>query len=160
MMRLSAIAILAVCLAGPAWADDAIKQGKWEFSAEVQVPNMPKLPPGVTLPPGIKMGQGGIKMSRTSCVNAATPMPADIHPPQQQHGQCKVDRLESNGGAVRWDTTCAQPDGTVIHAEGVAHYTGDTMEATLKAQVSGGGNPQSETTQHITGHYLGPCDDK
>jgi hypothetical protein len=61
---------------------------------------------------------------------------------------------------VRWETICTQPDNTVVHAEGVAHYAGDTMEATLKTRLSGGGNPPSETTQHITGHYMGPCDAK
>jgi len=61
-MRLAnAIAVVALttCTALAAHADDAIRTGKWEFSAQVQVPNMPKLPPGVTLPPGVNIGAGG-----------------------------------------------------------------------------------------------------
>jgi len=140
-----------------AFADDAIRAGKWEFSAQIQVPNMPKLPPGVTLP-GVNVGPGGISVTRTSCIDSATPMPADMHPPSQQRGQCKVASLNKSGGTVTWETTCTQPDGTIVHSEGVAHYTGDAMEATLKTRVTGANNQPNETTQHITGRYLGPCD--
>jgi PPOX class probable F420-dependent enzyme len=143
-MRFASAIVLAALLAGSADAADAIKAGKWEFAAQVQVPNMPKLP-GVTLPPGINIGPGGINMTRTSCVTASTPLPADIHPPTQQHGDCKVAKLDSSGGTVRWESTCAQPDGGVVHSEGVAHYTGDTMEASVKTRISGGGNPPNET---------------
>jgi hypothetical protein len=159
-MRLVCAMMLAALAVGSAQAADAIKAGKWEFSAQVQVPNMPKLPPGVTLPPGINLGPGGINVTRTSCVSSGTPIPADLHPPSQQHGQCKVATLDNSGGTVRWETTCTQPDSSVVHSEGVAHYAGDTMEATLKTRVSGGNAPVSETSQHITGRYMGACDGK
>ena len=87
-------------------------------------------------------------------------MPADIHSPAEQRGQCKVAKVDVAGGTVHWETTCTQPDGGTVHAQGEAHYTGDTMEATMHTQISGGGNPPSETTQHVTGRYLGPCDAK
>ena len=159
-MRLASGIMLAALAIGPAQAADGIKAGTWEFSAQVQVPNMPKLPPGVTLPPGVNIGPGGVNVTRTSCVDAATPMPADMHPPNQQHGQCKVAKLDSSGGTVHWETTCSQTDGSVIHSDGVAHYAGDTMEATMQTRVSGGTGGTSETTQHVTGRYLGPCDGK
>lgn len=156
-----ALVLAAFMMMGPAYAADGIKAGKWEFSAEIQVPKMPKLPPGITLPPNINIGPGGINITRTSCVDSATPTPADLRPPSQQHGQCKVVKLDNNGGTVRWETICTQSDnGTVVHSEGVAHYAGDTMEATMKTQISGGSSSPSETTQHITGHYLGTCDGK
>jgi uncharacterized protein DUF3617 len=154
------LAALAVLCTATARAEDAIKAGKWEFSAQVQVPNMPKLPPGVTLPPGVNIGAGGINVTRTSCIDTATPMPADMRPPSQQHGQCKVDKLENSGGNVRWETTCSQPDGSVLHSEGTAHYAGDKMEATMKTRVSGGTGGMNESSQHITGRYLGACDAK
>ena len=159
-MKLAYAITLAALAAGSANAADAIKAGKWEFSAQVQLPNMPKLPPGVTLPPNVNIGPGGINVTRTSCVDATTPTPADMRPPNQQHGQCKVEGLKNDGGTVTWETTCAQPDGGVAHSTGVAHYTGDTMDATLKTRVSGGTGGTSETTQHLTGRYLGPCDAK
>src|ERR1700753_362777 len=159
-MKLVSIGLPRAMFAGGAYAADAIKAGKWEFSAQIQLPNMPKLPPGVQLPPGVNIGTGGINVTRTSCVDSATPMPADMHPPNQQHGQCKVGRLDSRDGTVTWESSCAQSDGSVVHTDGVAHYTGNTMEATLKTRVSGGTGGTSETAQHVTGHYLGACDGK
>ena len=158
--RAMVLAACATVMASAGFAADAIKAGKWEFSAQVQVPNMPKLPPGVTLPPGVNIGSGGVNVTHTSCVTASAPMPADMHPPQEQQGQCKVSKLDSDGGTVRWETTCSPGDGATVVSEGVAHYNGDTMEATMKTVVTSGGNPPTETKQHITGRYLGPCDAK
>jgi hypothetical protein len=160
MKWVMAIVLAVGSAAGSAYAADAIKPGKWEFTAQVQLPKMPKLPPGVQLPPGVNIGAGGINVVKTSCVNSATPMPADMHPPTQQHGQCKVDNVTTSGGTVTWTTSCQQSDGSVVHADGVAHYNGDTMEATMTTRVTGGSGGTSETTQHVTGRYLGACDAK
>lgn len=159
-MRVASAVMLAALAAGTAQAADMIKAGEWEFSAQVQLPNNIKLPPGVQLPPGINIGAGGINVTRTSCVESASPVPADMRPPNQQHGQCKVGHLENKDGTVTWETTCQQSDGSVVHSDGIAHYAGSTMEATMKTRVSGGTGGTSETTQHITGRYVGPCDAK
>jgi hypothetical protein len=159
-MRLAIAMVLAALAAVPAFAADAIRAGKWEFSAQLQLPTMPKLPPGVQLPPGINIGAGGINVTRTQCIDSATPIPADMRPPRQQHGQCKVGRLDSKDGTVSWEATCSQSDGSVVHSDGVAHYTGDKMEATMKTRVSGGPGGTNESSQHVTGSYLGPCDAK
>ncbi|HVH78682.1 MAG TPA: DUF3617 family protein [Stellaceae bacterium] len=160
-MRLANTVMAAAAFAAStAVAADAIKAGKWEFSAQVQLPNTVKLPPGVQLPPGVNIGAGGINVVKTTCVDQATPMPADMRPPNQQHGQCKTGNVVKNGGTVTWEVTCPQSDGSVVHSDGVAHYTGDTMEATMKTRVTGGTGGISETSQHITGRYLGACDAK
>lgn len=159
-MRFAGAIFLATLAAGSAQAADMIKAGKWEFSAQVQMPNIPKLPPGVQLPPGVSIGAGGINATRTSCVDSARPVPADMHPPTQQHSQCKVGAVNKNGNTVTWETSCTQSDGSVVHADGVAHYTGDRMEATMKTRVTGGTGGTSESSQHITGRYLGSCDAK
>lgn len=160
-MKFASAILLVVLAAGSAYAADGIRAGKWEFSAQVQVPNMPKLPPGVQLPPGVNIGPGGVNVKRTSCVDSATPMPADMHQSNQQHGQCKVAKVDISGGTVRWESTCSQAsDGTTVHSEGVAHYTGDTMEANIKTLVTSPKSPPTETAQHVTGRYLGACDAK
>jgi hypothetical protein len=143
-------------------ADDAIKAGKWEFSAQIQVPGMPQLPPGVTLPPGVSAGPNGMNVTRTSCVTSDRPMPADMHQPggQQQPNQCKITTLDRSGGTARWAMDCPQRNGGTVHTEGTAHYSGDTMEADSTTRVEVTGRPPQTTTQHVTGHYLGPCDDK
>jgi len=152
------IAAFFLTIGEAAQAADAIKAGNWEFTMVMQVPNLPKLPPGVALP-GIQIGPGGINVVHTSCVTSSQPMPADLRPPNQQHGQCKIEKIERAGGTVKWSTTCATPQGT-IHSDGVAHYSGDTMEATFATHTSGGNGQPTDSSQHITGRYLGPCDAK
>lgn len=121
--------------------------------------NMPKLPPGVKLPPGINIGPRGVKVTRTSCIDSATPMPSEMHQTNRQHGLCKIAKLDSSGGTVRWESTSTQAsDGTAVHSEGVAHYTGDT--ANVKTVVNSPGGRPNDTTQHVSGHDLGPCDAK
>ena len=160
-MRFVSALVLTVCAAATALAADGIKAGKWEYSVQVQMPNMPKLPPGVQLPPGVSMNGGGVSVTHTTCVDSATPIPADMHSQGQHGGQCKNENVDVSGGVVRWNTTCTPSDGAVtVHSEGVAHYNGDTMEADIKTMTSGGNIPPQETHEHVTGRYLGACDGK
>ena len=153
-------ALLAVAVAaGAAHGAEAIRAGKWEISAQVQVPNIPKLPPGIILPPGISMGAGGVNVTRTTCLTESKPVPDDIRPPHEQKGDCKIEKLDKQAGTVNWETTCKTPDATV-HSKGTAHYAGDKMEATIRNIVSNAGGRPNETSQHMTGRYLGPCDAK
>jgi hypothetical protein len=152
-----AIAFAVGVAAGAALAGDQIKAGKWEFNVTVQVPNMPKLPPGVQLPPGVHVGAGGIATSHTSCLTESDPIPPDAKMPRggERNGQCGVEKMERKGGTVSWATECTTPQGT-IRSEGTAHCDGDRMEATFESRTAQGGAP-SETSEHVTGHGLGPC---
>lgn len=160
-MKLACAIVLVVLTAASAYAADGIKAGKWEYSVQMQMPNMPKLPPGVQLPPGVSMNGGGMSVTHTTCVDSATPIPADSHT-QGQHGQCKNENVDVSGGVVRWNTTCAPSNagGVTVRSEGEAHYNGDTMEADIKTATTGGNMPVQETKEHITGRYLGACDAK
>lgn len=154
-----AIALLAAALAaGPARAQDQIRTGKWEFHVQIAMPNMPKLPPGVQLPPGIQMGAGGMSVTRTSCVTSSNPIPPDNRMPKpgDKSNQCKIAKMDRHGGSISWIMDCESQQGTA-HIEGDAHYNGDTMEATVKTGTNQGGAP-AESSQHVTGRYLGPCD--
>jgi hypothetical protein len=72
-----------------------------------------------------------------------------MHQTNQQRGQCKVAKLDSSGGTVRWESTCTQAsDATAVHSEGVAHYTGDTMTADVKTVVNSPGGAPYDMTQH------------
>jgi hypothetical protein len=145
--------------AGPgitfAYAADAIKPGRWEFTSQMQTPAMPatpQLPPGVTLPLGVTMppAGGGMNVTHTSCIETDKAVPTDPRP------ECKIDRMQRDGGTVSWATTCTTGQGT-IRSQGVARYSGDTMNSTLITQVPQAGGNTMETTQRITGRYLGPC---
>ena len=157
-MRLLRAIALALLAAGSARADDPIKAGKWEYTALVQMPNMPKLPPGVQLPPNLQMGPNGMKVTNTRCITPDEAAP-DARPPSQ-NSKCTRDKWERDGGTVHWAMTCVSQHGPV-HSEGVGHYHGDTMEAdvTTQSPPPNGGSPQTMTT-HVTGHYLGACDAK
>jgi hypothetical protein len=156
--KYTGIGLLALALAGSARAEDQIKPGKWEFHVEIAMPNMPKLPPGIQLPPGVQMGAGGMSVVHTSCITEKNPLPPDNHLPKpgDQDKQCKINKMDRGAGSIAWNMDCQSPQGT-WHSEGEARYHGDTMEATFKSRMAGGPAP-GETSQHVTGRYLGPCD--
>lgn len=145
-------------------AEDTLKPGKWQVVAETQGPKMPPPPPGTKLPPGVQLRPDGtgMTMTRTTCVSAKNPVPVGP-PPAGAQGpgkpNCKTDRIERNGGDVRWAATCTGPQGT-MQADGEAHYTGDTMDATIRSHASVSNGQPVDTTQHITAKYLGPCTGK
>jgi hypothetical protein len=78
-------------------------------------------------PPGQAAG-GNAPMTRTACINAANPIPAEA--------QCKVDQVDRRGSLVTWAMTCNSPRGE-IHSAGSARYAGNTMEGTVTARVPG-----------------------
>ena len=127
-------------------AADEIKEGKWEFTTQMQLPGAAQSPPGFQASAG-----GNAPMTLTTCIDAANPIPAQA--------QCKLDRVERHGGVVTWAMTCNTPRGPILSA-GSGRYTGDTMEATLTARVPGPDGKPVDAPGKITGHYLAPCDAK
>jgi len=139
--------VLASTLSAASRAADEIKAGKWEFTTQMQLPGA-----AAQSPPGVQASAGGnAPMIRTSCIDAANPIPAE--------GQCKLDRVDRQGGVVTWAMTCNTPRGPILSA-GSGRYAGDTMEATLTARVPGPNGQPVDTPGRITGHYLAPCDAK
>jgi hypothetical protein len=164
--RLATGIAAAMLLAGAALAaEDSLKPGKWEFVTEMQGSNLPALPPGAKFPPGVQLRPGGgMNITHTTCVSANSPVPAGPPPATQgpaQPGQpdCKIDKMERNGGEVHWAMTCTAPEANT-HAEGDAHYRGDRMEANVRTHATVPKGPASDVTQHITGRYLGACSGK
>jgi len=129
---------------------DTVKPGQWEFTSQMQMPGVPQPPAGTSVPPNVQMQQGGMRSSYRTCVDSERAVPSD------PRGQCKIENVRRDGATVTWTGACATGQGTV-RSEGVARYSGSTMEATLTTQVPGAGGQSMKTTQHITGHYLGPC---
>jgi len=145
------LTVLAAAAAGPAYAQDAVKRGRWEFTSQLQTPAMPQMPPGVSLPPGVQAPPGGgMSATHTSCIDPEKAVPTD------PRSECRVDGMQRNGGTITWSTTCTTPQGTV-RSEGVAHYRGDTMEGTMTTRVPTANGQTMDNTQRITGRYLGPC---
>ena len=138
--------VLASAISAASRAADEIKAGKWEFTTQMQLPGAAQPPPGVQPSVG-----GSAPMIRTSCIDAANPIPAE--------GQCKLDRVDRHGGAVTWAMTCNTPRGPIL-SSGSGRYAGDTMEAALTARVPSPNGQPVDTPGRITGRYLGPCDAK
>ena len=150
MTRAAGGILLTIVLAGassvPSRAADEIKAGKWQFTTLMQLPGAAQSPPGVQASAG-----GNAPMTRTACIDAANPIPAEA--------QCKLDRVDRHGNAVAWAMTCNTPRGPILSA-GSGRYAGDTMEATLTARVPGPTGQPVDSPGRITGRYLGPCDAK
>jgi hypothetical protein len=143
------IALLVGITATAAQAADEIRAGKWQFTTQMQMPAGVQSTPGAQARPG-----GSPGMTRAACIDPANPVPAET---QQGNVQCKLDKVERNGGNVTWSMTCSSPQGP-IQSAGSARYAGDTMEATLTARVPGPNGQPVDTPGRITGRYLGPCD--
>jgi hypothetical protein len=130
---------------------DTVKPGQWEFTSQMQMPGGAQLPPGVQAPSGTSMQPGaGMRSTYRACIDSERAVPSD------PRGACKIDNVRRNGATVTWTGTCTTGQGTV-RSEGVARYSGDTMQAKLTTQVPGANGQVMNTTQHITGHYLGAC---
>ena len=129
----------------------AVKPGRWEFIAELQPPAGPQSS-ALTASPQTETPQsgGGIKTSYFGCITSDRAVPAEFGP------QCRLDSTERNGPAITWSMTCTNGQGAV-RSDGVAQYSGDTMEATMISHLPGGDGKVTDLTQHISGRYVGRC---
>ena len=153
--RLAAAAmLLALFQAGTvisASAAETIKPGRWEFTSQMQLPGGAQMPSGTSLPPGVQgRPGGGMSATHTSCINPDQAVPTDPRP------ECRVERMQRSGPTITWSASCTTGQGTV-RSDGVAHYAGNAMEATLTTHVPGHGGAVMDTKQRITGRYLGAC---
>lgn len=152
------IAAAAMLASGPAYAaDDTLKPGKWEFVTDIHGPKPPPLPAGQKLPPGVEIRPDGMHVTQSVCVSAKNPAP--VGPPPQAEANkagCKLEKMERNGGDAQWAMTCSGQQGT-MHAEGEAHYRGDTMQASTRSHVTAPNQPPADVTQSTSGRYLGAC---
>jgi hypothetical protein len=153
--RLAAAAmLLALFQAGAAIsasAAETIKPGRWEFTSQMQLPGGAQMPSGTSLPPGVQgRPGGGMSATHSSCINPDQAVPTDPRP------ECRVERMQRNGATITLSASCTTGQGTV-RSDGVAHYAGNAMEATLTTHVPGHGGAVMDTKQRITGRYLGAC---
>jgi hypothetical protein len=129
----------------------AVKPGRWQFTAELQTPAAAKSPEAAqAAQPTLPQSGGGINTSYYGCITSERAVPAEFGP------QCKLDSTDRNGPAITWSMTCTNPQGAV-RSDGVAQYSGDTMEATMISHLPGADGKVTDMTQHITGRYVGPC---
>jgi len=138
LLALSLVAAVSVA----AQAADEIKSGKWEFTTQMQLPS------AVQSAPAGQAAVSNAAMTRTACIDAANPIPAEA--------QCEIDQVSRRGSLVTWAMTCNSPRGE-IHSTGSARYASNTMEGTVTARVPGPNGRPVDTPGHIAGRYLAPC---
>lgn len=139
-------------------ADSQFKEGMWEFTMNMQMegmPKMPELPPGVKLPPGMSMSSHGNTMQVTSkqCITQENMIPKDE---KMQDHNCKITHQEKRGNTVKWSMVC-DDDGMKMKSEGIATYTGDVMESKTTVTTQMEGEPPIKQLMTAKGRYLGPC---
>lgn len=125
-------------------AGGGIRTGLWQFTTHLAGAAAPAGSTGTVSPDKTD----GIAATYTSCIRSEDAVPAGFG------GQCKLDHKERNGATITWSMTCAE---TQARSEGVAHYHGNTMEATVEGQLPGADGKTMKVTQHVTGRYLGEC---
>jgi hypothetical protein len=141
--------LTGMAMTSAAGAADAIQAGKWQFTTEVQMP--------ATVQPGssVQAGPGGnTKMTRIACINQENPVPAQT----QGDVRCNVDTMQRQGGTVAWAMTCTPPQGTPVRSDGVAHYTGTTMEGTFTTHIIAANGKPADNPGRISGRYIGACE--
>ena len=144
--------LTTVMVATTSHAADEIRAGKWQFTTET------RMPAGMQPAPGgqVQQPDAGTKMTRTACITPTDPVPTET----AGNVQCKVDKEQHHGGTVSWTMTCTPPQGRPVRSDGVAHYTGNAMEATFTTHLTAPDGHAIDNPGRITGAYLGACDAK
>jgi uncharacterized protein DUF3617 len=79
------------------------------------MPNMLQLPPGIKLPPNVRMqsGPGGMMMTSTKCLKSSDPADAlkALHGAENAGARCTTDRSDRSGNTMTWAFTCTMPKG-------------------------------------------------
>ncbi|MCX5865307.1 MAG: DUF3617 family protein [Deltaproteobacteria bacterium] len=157
-MRVVVLGVAAVLvLAASVGAADAIREGKWEFTTEMQMegmPQMPALPPGVKLPPGMSVSTRGNTMRSTvvKCITKDDLVPGSD---QKTDNKCKTTKMERRGNTINWSTVCTEGEMKMT-GDGVATYTGEVMDSTMTMTTQGQGQSTKQVVK-TKGKYLGVC---
>lgn len=145
-------AIVVACSVSVAAQQGNVRRdGNWEITMEMQMPNMPNMPQGMSMPP----------MKTTQCITkeeAADPNKAMPKGPPQRGGgpppDCKVSDYKTVGNKVSWSMVCsgAQP----MSGTGEFVYQADAYTGTMVMNMERGGQGMPMTMKY-TGKRLGDC---
>src|SRR5215468_3550891 len=82
----------------------------------------------VQLPRSIHVFPKMTSMS-TKCITATDPIGFPIDEP------CKIDKIDLNGGTLRWSVICTKPPATAT-LEWIEHYHGETMDGQVNNRTT------------------------
>ena len=134
-IRITSSAILfAVCHL--AMAAPEIKEGLWEITSKMNMPNMPVEMPATTI---------------TQCITRQNVVPQN----SQQSGECEVDH-DVKGNVVTWRVNC-QTDAGQMQGHGKMTYRDDTFSGEFVSQMPDSGMGAMQMTIQMNGRYVGIC---
>lgn len=138
----AALALCVVAAAVPAHAQsNPMRPGRWQTTMQMQMPNMPQMPP--------------MTMTNTQCITAqqlekdpASGLPRGTQSPNQ--GMCKVSDFKISGSTVSWKMACSGEQA--MTGEGELTFVQDSYTGTMKMTMA-----QGAMTMKMTGKRLGDC---
>jgi hypothetical protein len=156
-MKALVAALICGAVAAPLLAAEPIKEGRWQYTMQMEMPNMPKveMPANVQLPPGMKlpqMGPKGMTMNYERCVTKDDLVPRN----DKGRDNCTVTKKTQRGNSVDWAVSCDTPHGKMQGA-GTATYSGDTMNSKMHLTGTDDRGQPIDVTQNVSGRYLGAC---
>lgn len=111
--------------------------GKYEITAQVEMPGMPQ-----AMPP----------QTATQCLDKKNPVP-NANP--DSHG-CKITDMETKGNTITYTMTCNQ-QGIAVKSTGRMTFSGDTFEGSAKTDMGPQTGGMTVTTK-LKGRRIGKCD--
>ena len=130
--------LLAGALYSKAYADEAIKEGKWSVTVAVTTTGLPQAVSPQTY-------------TKESCVTNQNLVPDLKMPPG-----CSSPQVEKKDNTVSFNMSC-DTQGMKMISSGHVTYSGEDMDGVSTSQMTVGGMEMNSTAQ-ISGKYLGPCD--
>ncbi len=155
-MKLAYAALIAIGAAGSASLvaqsniASARRDGNWEVTVEMQMPNMPNMPQGMSMPP-MKSMHCVTKEEAADLTKALPSAPARGGGPAPD---CKVTDQKIEGNKVTWAMTCT--GANPMSGTGEVVYAGDSYTGNMVMNMARGGQPMAMTMKY-TGKRLGDC---
>lgn len=121
-----------------ALAQAPMREGRWEITMQMQMPDMP-----MAMPP----------IKTTQCITADDlKEPTRVLPKgsPDEASKCEIANYKVDGNKVTWKVTCKGPEP--MTGEGEMTSSGDAYEGRMKVSTG-----DTELTMKITGKRVGDC---
>ncbi len=117
-----------------------IKEGLWEITTQIEMPNIPNMPAFMNRP-----------MTHKQCITKNDAVPKQQ---PQKDRECKVVDQKIEGNVVTWKTICKGKDSTT-EGTGKVTWKGNSYDGVMTTKSSG--KQAMNSTMKFSGRYLGAC---
>ncbi len=140
---LSALLILTLASAEPAFAAPSINPGDWEYTMKMKIEGL-----GIPLPQ--------IPVTFTGCITQSNPT---VETPEMKKAGCKIVNQKISGNNVTYTGRCISGD-SVMDTNYKMNFQGNSMTGTFDQVRKVSGKVQSTATGTISAKRLGACTKK